>query len=57
MQTTQDEVPLTLTKLRNDPEQMASIKRMNDSFFRWPSRITQDSHNPNTVPLEQQGTN
>lgn len=51
----QNEVPLTLTTLHNDPEQMASLRAMVDSFT-WSGHTTQDSRNRNNALLEQDKT-
>jgi hypothetical protein len=48
----QNEVPLTLTALRNDPEQMARLRTMVESFT-WSHRKEQDIGNLNISPIEQ----
>ncbi len=53
----QNEVPLTITTLRNDPEQLAYFQTMNDSFFNGSRHKTLDGHNRDSVPRELQGTN
>lgn len=52
----QNEVPLTLTTLRNDPEQMAYFRMMNDSFFTLSNRKEQDICNQYTS-LKRTGKN
>ena len=48
----QNEVPLTLTTLRNDPEQMEYFRAMVESFT-WSHRNMQDTCTQSIAPIEQ----